>query len=183
MTRRAIVFAVVLVAAAAIVVASAHEERHSAGTAILVTGFAVLGVLLGAIAWWRGAWSPRGNHLRLVFGLLGLLFLAVGGPAAVAGVILAHRGTPTEVEAVRVRPFAGGGGDYTLVPAGGSTPLRGDLRDDLGLVGGQRFTVLADRARFVRPMLPEDVDPAFPALYVLTGTAFLGAAVLRGQAA
>ncbi|WIY03089.1 hypothetical protein QRX60_04270 [Amycolatopsis mongoliensis] len=176
--HRALVPAVVFVASAALVVWSAHEERQSTATALLVTGFAVIGVVLWAIAWVRDAWGPRTGHVPPALSLVGLFFLAVGGPALVTDVVLAHRGTPTEVEVARVSPFPDGG-DYPLVLPGGSTPVRGDLRDDGGLAAGERLTVLADRGRFVRPMLPEDVDPAFPALYVLTGAGLLAAAGLR----
>jgi hypothetical protein len=177
--HRVLVLAAVLATSAVLAVLSAHEERPSAGTAIVVTGFAVLGVVLWAVAWLRDAWGPRRGHLPLLSGLAGLLFLAVGGPAVVTEVVLAHRGTPTEVVAARVRPFRDGGGHYTLVRPGERVPLRGDLRDDAGFAPGERFTVLADRAGFVRPMLPEDVDPAWPAGYVLAGAGILATVVLR----
>jgi hypothetical protein len=180
--HRVLVLAAMLGTSAALAVLSAHEERPSTGTAIVVTGFAVLGVVLWAVAWLRDAWGPRGDHIVLLTGLTGLLFLAVGGPAAVTEVVLAHRGAPTEVVAFRVQPFRNGGGDYTLVRPGGSAPLRGELRDDAGFAAGERFTVLADRGGFVRPMLPEDVDPAWPASYVLAGAGLLGVVVLRRPA-
>lgn len=67
----------------------------------------------------------------------------------------------------------------TAVPVGSRAPLRGNLNAGVEPAAGERLTVLADRGRFARPQLPEDVDPAVPAAFVLGGAGIIGVTVLR----
>ncbi len=133
------------------------------------------------VASWWGEWASSEDHYYspLLFSLLGLSCLLFGGSAAVTEVVLTHRGQPVTVEVARANLDANGGGTYRLVLPGGSTLLPADLHADVEFALAERFTVLVDRGRFVRPMLPEDVDPAVPAAFVLAGAGILGVTVLR----
>jgi hypothetical protein len=178
--RRRLTLAALLTVAAVVAVLAAHEEQHDGGLGLSLFGCVLIVLVLGAAAW-RGGWrSEQEYYFPLTFAVLGLSFLVFGGPAVVTEVVLTHRGVPVQVEVSRASlDEDGGGGTYTLVLPGGSTPLRGTLRAGAGFAEGERFTVLVDRGRFVRPMLPEDVDPAFPAAFVLAGAGILGSTVLR----
>jgi hypothetical protein len=171
---RRLVFAGILVTSAAVAVLAAYQENWLGEIVVLVTGFGVLGAALWAVAWWRGAWVPYGDFGQLTFTMLGLLVLALSGPGLVTDLVLTHRGATVLIEVAPVRPFH----DATLVLPGGSTPLRGDLRSMAETVEGERFTVLYDRGRFVRPMLPEDVDPSLGTLFALAGAGILAVTVL-----
>ncbi|MEV6646480.1 hypothetical protein [Amycolatopsis sp. NPDC051371] len=171
---RRLVFAGVLAASAAVSVLAAYQEDRLGETIVLVAGFGVLGGILWAVAWWRGAWLPYRDFGQLTFTMLGLLVLAFSGPGLVTGLVLTHRGAQVLIEVAPARP----GHAAPLVLPGGSTPLRGDLRSTAETVEGERFTVLYDRGGFVRPMLPEDVDPSLSTLFVLAGVAVLGVTVL-----
>jgi hypothetical protein len=171
---RRLVFACILVASAAIAVLAAHQENWLGDIVVLVTGFGVLGGILWAVAWRRGAWVPYGDFGQLTFTMLGLLVLALSGPGLVTDLVLTHRGAPALIEVAPARPFH----HATLVLPGGSTPLRGDLRSMAETVEGERFTVLYDRGRFVRPALPEDVDPSLGTLFALAGAGILAVTVL-----
>lgn len=176
--HRRLVFAVLLVVCAALSVLAAHEELTDSGFGMTVTGIGGLTVVVWLVAWRRGAWSPSRHHGHLGVTVLCLGLPAGAGSSVVAEVVLAHRGRPVTVEVAHTRGAAGAW-DYTLVVPGGSTPLRGRLHTSVEFAAGERFTVLADRGGFVRPMLPEDVDPAFPAAFVLLGAGVLGVTVLR----
>lgn len=171
---RRLVFAGVLAASAAVAVLAAHQENRLGEIVVLVTGFGVLAGAVWAVARWRGAWVPYGDFGRLTFTMLGLLVLALSGPGLVTDLVLTHRGAPVLIEVAPVRPFH----HSTLVLPGGSTPLRGDLRSSAETVEGERFTVLYDRGRFVRPMLPEDVNPSPGTVFVLAGAGILAVTVL-----
>jgi hypothetical protein len=177
--HRRLTLAAFLTAAAAIAVLSAQEEQDGGGLGLSLFGFVVCTLVLIVASWW-GEWAEKKDYyLPLVFSVLGLSCLIFGGPAVVTEVILTHRGEPTEVQVVRASLDANGGGTYRLVLPGGSTTLRGTLRAGVEFVEGERLTVLVDRGRFVRPMLPEEVDPAVPAAFVLGGAGILGVTMLR----
>lgn len=171
-----IVLAVVYAAVAVLSVVAANQEQADSGLGLAIIGFAVLALALWLFAWRRGTWHLH-DDARLVFALLGLILLTSGTPGLVTEVILTHRGTPVQVEVARLRTGAGESHDYTLVLPGGSTPLRGRLKTSLEFAVGERLTVLYDRGRFVRPMLPEDVNPDVPAAFVVVGAGILAASV------
>ncbi|VVJ19448.1 Uncharacterised protein [Amycolatopsis camponoti] len=172
--HRRLVFTGVLVASAAISVWAAHQETRIGEGGVLVGGFGVLGAVLWAVAWRRGAWTPGDDFGQLTFTMLGLLVLAFSGPGLVTDLVLTHRGAPILIEVAPARPSH----DATLVLPGGSTPLRGDLRGFADTVEGERFTVLYDPGRFVRPALPEDVNPSLGTVFFLAGAGMLAVTVL-----
>jgi hypothetical protein len=177
-TRR-LVLAGIFGASAGLAVVAAYQEQFYSELGMFVIGFIALAATLWLVAWRRGAWTMRDDTPLLTFNMLGLILLTAGGPGLVTELVLTHRGAPIAVEVARASTDGDGGNDYTLVVPHGSTPLRGELHTSVEFAVGERFTVLFDRGRFVRPMLPEDVDPAFPALFVLAGSAILGITVLR----
>jgi hypothetical protein len=136
--RRRLVFAAILGTSTLLAVWSAHQEEFGAGFLITLFGFAAIGVVLGLALWWQRAWGLIEDSLLRWFSTLGL--------ALVTELVLTHRGALTEVEVARVRASDDGGGDYTLVVPGGSTPLRGELDTTADFVVGERFTVLASGA-------------------------------------
>ena len=171
---RRLVFAGVLAASAAISVWAAHQETRGGETLVCIAGFGGLGAILWAVAWWRGAWMWDEDYGQLTFTMLGLAVLALSGPGLVTDLVLTHRGAPVLIE---VAP-AQGRHFVPLVLPGGSTPLRGDLRSTVEPVVGDRFTVRYDRGGFVRPELPEEVNPSLGTLFVLAGAGILGVTVL-----
>ncbi|SEF36401.1 hypothetical protein SAMN05421837_110156 [Amycolatopsis pretoriensis] len=173
-TCRRLVFAGLLAASAAISVWAAHQETRLGETTVLVAGFGVLAAALWAVAWWRGAWVWGGDFGQLTFSMLGLAVLALSGSGLVTELVLTHRGALTQIEVAPASP----GHPVPLVLPGGSTPLRGDLRGMVETVPGERFTVAHDRGRFVRPMLPEDVNPSLGTVFFLVGAGLLGVTVL-----
>ncbi|MGW3963287.1 hypothetical protein ACWED2_25955 [Amycolatopsis sp. NPDC005003] len=176
---RSLTLAAFFTVAAVLAVLSAHEDRHAGAFGLAVLG--LVGCTLGLLvaSWWGGWISEELYYFPFLFAMLGVSCLLFGGPAVVTEVILTHRGTPVTVEVAQANLDPDGGGTYRFVLPGGSTLLPGDLRTDAGFTLGERFTVLVDRGGFVRPMLPEEVDPAVPAAFVLGGAGVLGVTVLR----
>jgi hypothetical protein len=168
-----------LAAAAVLAVLSAHEEREDGGFELVVLGLVGFTLVLVLASWWGGWATKEDYYFPLLFAMLGLSCLLFGGPAVVTEVILAHRGQPVLVEVAQAGYAEDGGGTYRFVLPGGSTLLPGNLRTDVDFALGERLTVLVDRGGFVRPMLPEEVDPAVPAAFVLGGAGVLGVTVLR----
>ncbi|MEU4248194.1 hypothetical protein AB0F15_12340 [Amycolatopsis sp. NPDC026612] len=168
--HRRLTLAAFLTVAAVLAVLSAHEDQAAGGFGVSVLGLAGFTLVLLVASWW-GQWAAGEDHyyFPLLFSVFSLACLLYGGSAAVTEVVLTHRGLPVTVEVARASLDANGGGTYRLVLPGGSTPLPADLHADVEFAEGDRFTVLVDRDRFVRPMLPEDVDPAVPAAFVLGG--------------
>lgn len=173
-THRRLVFAGVLAASAVLSVWAAHQETRPGETAVLLCGFGVLGATQWAVAWWRGAWAWGADFGQLTFSMLGLAVLGFSGSGLVTELALTHRGAPVLIEVAPASP----GHPVPLVLPGGSTPLRGDLRGLVDTVVGERFTVVYDRGEFVRPMLPEDVNPSLGTVFVLVGAGMLGVTVL-----
>ncbi|MCR6487560.1 hypothetical protein M8542_32510 [Amycolatopsis sp. OK19-0408] len=168
---RQLVLAALLVVSAAVSVFAAHEELSGSGDGITTTGILGLIAALVLLGWWRGTWDVHYDTGLLAFCAVGLILVLCAGPAVVTEMVLAHRGTPVTVEAVRT-----GADDYTLVVPGGSTPLRGLLHTSGQLPA--TFTALVDPEGFVRPMRAADVSPAFPAAVLLGGAGVLGVTVL-----
>lgn len=171
---RRLVFAGVLAASAALSVWAAHQETRGGEAAVLIAGFGGLGATLWAVAWWRGAWVWGGDFGQLTVTLLGLGVLALSGPGLVTDLVLTHRGAPVLIEVAPASP----GHPVPLVLPGGSTPLRGDLRSTAETVVGERFTVRYDRGGFVRPELPEEVNPSLGTVFFLVGAGLPAVTVL-----
>ncbi|WP_290054115.1 hypothetical protein [Amycolatopsis solani] len=172
--HRRLVFLAVLLASAAVSVLTANQETWLGDIAVRVLGFGAIGGVLCAVAWWRGAWVRDGDLGQLTFSMTGLAVLALSGPGLVTELVLTHRSAPALVEVAPMRPDH----DCTLVLPGGSTPLRGDLRSFATCVEGERFTVVWDRGRFVRPMLPEEVNPSSGTVFFLLGAGVLAITVV-----
>ncbi|WP_410572264.1 hypothetical protein [Amycolatopsis sp. cmx-4-61] len=177
--HRRLTLAAFFTVAAVLAVLSAHEDQHAGAFGLSALG--VVGSTLGlmAVSWWGGWTSEELYYFPFLTAMLGVSCLLFGGPAVVTEVILAHRGLPVTVEVARADYAEGGRGTYRFVLPGGSTLLPGDLDTAAEFAVGERFTILVDRGGFVRPMLPEEVDPAVPAAFVLGGAGILGVTVLR----
>ncbi|MDX3192845.1 hypothetical protein PV458_30925 [Streptomyces sp. MN03-5084-2B] len=177
--HRRLTLAAFLAVTAVLAVLSAHEEREDGGFGFTVLGLVGCTLVLVVASWWGGWTTKEDYYFPMLFAMLGLSCLLFGGPAVVTEVILAHRGVPVQAQVMRASLDADGGGVYRLVLLDGSTLLHGDLHADVTFAEGDRLTVLVDRSRFVRAMLPEEVDPAVPAAFVLGGAGVLGVTVLR----
>ncbi|MEU0535541.1 hypothetical protein [Amycolatopsis tolypomycina] len=177
--HRRLTFAAFLTAAAVLAVLSAHEEREDGGSGLSVLGLTGFALVLMAASWLGGWTTKEDYYFPMLFAMLGLSGLLWGGAAVVTEVVLTHRGVPVPAQVMRASLAADGGGTYRLVLLDGSTLLLGDLHADVTFAEGERLTVLVDRGRFVRAMLPEEVDPAVPAAFVLGGAGVLGVTVLR----
>jgi len=170
--QRRLVLTAILGASAALSTLAAYQEDSGLAFVILFIGFGGIALVLWLVAWRRWTWNRQDG--LLLFALLSLMLLFSTGQAVVTEVILTHRGVRLTVEVAQIRDDY-----YTLVLPGSSTPLRGELQTSLDFAVGERFTVLYDRGRFVRPMLPEDVNPSVPATFVFVAVVTLAITVLR----